>query len=382
MLWEQMQPLVSTLSDLIRINSVNPAYAQGVNERDIQDCIGAFFRRREMGVREQEVLPGRPNLIVAIPGRNPERRLILEAHCDTAGVEGMSAPFEPVIENGRIYGRGACDTKGGLVAMMHAIADVHESGVKPPCEVWFVSAMDEEHSCQGATFFCRDLQAAGAVIAEPTGLRMIRASKGCVRWNITVHGKAAHSAKPHLGVSAILGMSRLLLELEKDNGALGELSHPLLGSPTWNAGQIMGGTQVNIVPARCTVSIDRRMIPGETPEQVLAAFQRTLDRFGAAHPQLRLEMEPPSVQDWPLDTPADAGIVRHTGAVLREFGLSDEAIGVPFGSDASKFGRAGVPAIIFGPGDIAQAHTAEEYLELDQLEQSYLVYRRLIETFE
>jgi len=382
MLWERMQPLLSTLCDLIRVNSINPAYAQGRPEREIQECVGAFFRRREMGVREQEVLPDRPNLIVAIPGRNPQRRLLLEAHCDTAGVEGMSAPFEPVVEGGRVYGRGACDTKGGLAAMMHAVADVYESGVKPPCEVWFVSAMDEEHSCQGATFFCQDVEAAGAVIAEPTELRLIRASKGCVRWNITVHGKAAHSAKPHLGVSAILGMARLVLELERDNGLLGELSHPLLGSPTWNAGQIQGGTQVNIVPERCTISIDRRMIPGENPAEVMAGFQRTVDRFVAGNAGLRVEMEPPSVQDWPLDTAEDAAIVRCTSAVLRELGLQDAPEGVPFGSDASKFGRAGVPAIIFGPGNIAEAHTAGEFLDLDELEKAYSVYRRLIETFE
>ncbi|MBL8176507.1 MAG: ArgE/DapE family deacylase [Bryobacterales bacterium] len=377
-----MQTLVSTLSDLIAVNSVNPAYEMGAPECGIQERIGAFFRRQEMGVREQEVVAERPNLIVSIPGRNPKRRLILEAHCDTAGVEGMDAPFEPAVDGGRIYGRGACDTKGGLAAMMHAIADVHKSGKKPPCEVWFVSAMDEEHSCQGATFFCRDVEAAGAVIAEPTQLRLVRASKGCVRWNITVYGKAAHSAKPHLGVSAILGMSRLLLELEKDNATMDTVSHPLLGSPTWNAGQIAGGTQVNIVPERCTVSIDRRMIPGETPEEVLAGFQRTLDRFAAAHPGLRVRMDPPSVQDWPLDTAAETAIVRHTAEVLRELGLNEEPVGVPFGSDASKFGRAGVPAIIYGPGDIAQAHTSEEFLELEQLEKAYLVYRRLIETFE
>ncbi|MBS1830206.1 MAG: M20 family metallopeptidase [Acidobacteria bacterium] len=377
-----MQPLIDTLSALIRVNSINPAYAQGNVERHIQDVIGAFFRRRDIGVREQEVLPDRPNLIATIPGRNPNRRLILEAHCDTAGIESMDAPFDPIIANNRIHGRGACDTKGGLAAMMHAIADVHASGTKPPCEVWFVSAMDEEHSCQGSTFFCRDVEAAGAVIAEPTELRLIRASKGLVRWNITITGKAAHSAKPHLGVSAILGMARLLLELERDNEALNVTPHPLLGGPTWNAGQINGGTQVNIVPERCTISIDRRMIPGETPAQVLAGFQQTIDRVSAAHPEMKIEMEPPMLSDFPLDTSETAGIVQQTAAVLRELGLPDTPEGVPYGSDASKFGRAGVPAIIFGPGNIAHAHTPHEYLDLDQLEKAYLVYRRLIETFE
>ncbi|MBI4904986.1 MAG: M20 family metallopeptidase [Acidobacteria bacterium] len=372
--------LIETLADLVRINSVNPAYANGRAEREIQDYVTEFFRSRGIEVREQMVLPDRPNVIATLPGSNAARRLVLEAHCDTAGVEGMDTPFHPVVRSARLYGRGACDTKAGLAAMMHAIADVHASSLAPPCEVVFVSAMDEEHSCQGATRLCKDLRASGAVIAEPTGLRMVRASKGCVRWRVTVHGRAAHSSKPHLGANAIVGMAELLRELDVE--LLGEGVHPLVGGPTMNVGQIEGGTQVNIVPERCAISIDRRLIPGEDPADVMLACQNILDRFRAVHPDLRAEMEAPSVQDWPLDTPAASDIVRVTGQVLAGIGLDAEPIGVPFGSDASKFGRAGIPAIILGPGSIDVAHTPDEYVPIVEVERACLVYRRLIEVFE
>lgn len=373
--------LVETLAALVRINSVNPAYANGRAEGAIQEWVAGFFRAMGLDVEVQEVLPGRPNVIARLPGADATRRLVLEAHCDTAGIEGMDAPFDPVVRGGRMYGRGTCDTKAGLAAMMQAVADVHASGVPPACEVWLVSAMDEEHSCQGSRWFCRDLRAAAAVIAEPTSLRMVRTSKGCVRWRVTLIGKAAHSAKPHLGVSAILAMARLLPELHADPALLGSGTHPLVGGPTINVGQIEGGTQVNIVPERCTITIDRRLIPGEHPRDVLTACRNMLERFCLRHPELRWEMETPSVEDWPLDTPADAAIVRRTAAVLDELGLDGEPIGVPFGSDASKFGQAGVPAIILGPGSIDVAHTPFEFVDLPEVEQAYRVYRRLIETF-
>ena len=152
--------ILGTLRDLIGINSVNPAYDAQCSEREIQEYIEEFFVSRGIAVRRQEVLPGRFNVVASLPGRNSSRRLIFEAHSDTAGVDGMTIPpFEPCLRGGRLYGRGACDTKSGLAAMMHAFADLKAAGCQPPCELWMVASVDEEHSCRGVLKLCENLKA-------------------------------------------------------------------------------------------------------------------------------------------------------------------------------------------------------------------------------
>lgn len=379
MSWE----LIQTLADLVRINSVNPAYPHGAPEEEIQRYVLDFFQRRGIAAVEQEVLPRRANVIASLPGRNPDRRIVFEAHSDTAGIEGMTIPpFEPAVRNGRLHGRGACDTKAGLAAMMHALADLKRPGAAPPCEVWVVSAVDEEHRYRGVLKLREKLRASAAVISEPTELRMAVASKGCLRWRITVQGKAAHSSKPHLGVNAIQQMARLLVALESESERLGSVRHPLVGSPSLNVGLIEGGTQVNIVPGSCSITLDRRLIPGEDPDRVLAGYEEFLAKLQGVEPGLEVTAEPPMVQDWPLETPADSPISARASEALRGAGLDPRATGVPFGSDASKFAQAGIPAIILGPGSIDQAHAAEEYVALEQVEQAFVVYRQVMTSFE
>ncbi len=375
--------LVKILEDLIRIKSVNPAYDRESSEKHIQAFVLDFFRERGILAEEQQVLDGRANIIAKLPGKNASRRIVFEAHCDTAGVEGMAIPpFEPQITNGRIYGRGACDTKAGLAAMMLAIADLKRAKLQPACEVWIVSAIDEEHTYRGVLKLLEDLQAAAAVVSEPTGMKMAIASNGCLRWRITVRGKAAHSSKPRLGTNAIEHMARVVASLEDASTFLNKLHHPLLGSPTLNVGLIQGGTQVNVVPDTCWIELDRRLIPGEDPDDVLNSYRDVLYGLQASGEQLEWSMEEPMLQDLPMETPPDSAIVTCTAQVLRELGLSDQPIGVPFGSDASKLARTGIPSIILGPGDIEQAHTADEYVELEQAEKAFLVYRRLMSLFE
>ena len=140
-------PLIQTLASLVRINSVNSSYEGGPGEREVATWVRGFFEQRGIEVWEQEVFPGRPNVIARLPGRDASRRVILEAHTDTVSVQGMSIPpFEPRVEDGKMYGRGSCDTKAGLAAMMHAVASLHEAGLQPPCEVWLAAVVDEEFS--------------------------------------------------------------------------------------------------------------------------------------------------------------------------------------------------------------------------------------------
>lgn len=375
-------PVLQTLTKLVSINSVNSSYEGGPGEAEIAGWIQSFFEERGMEVWQQEVFPGRPNVIVRLAGQDPSRRVILEAHTDTVSVQGMTIPpFEPRLENGKLYGRGSCDTKAGLAAMMHAVASLHEEGLRPPCEVWLAAVVDEEFSYRGVVKLCEGLTAHAALVAEPTGLRAVIASKGIVRWRILVRGKAAHSGKPHLGVNAISHMARIVLALEQDHHELAARSHPLLGPATVNVGVIHGGVQVNVVPDQCAIEIDRRLLPGETVAGVLAHYQRMLDRLAQANPTFDAVMETPMLTDEALETPADAAPVRVAGEVLAAMGRDSEPCGVPFSSDASKLSRQGVPSIVIGPGSIDQAHAAVEYVDAAEVQSACEFYRNFILSF-
>ena len=378
-----LSPVIQTLSDLVRINSVNSAYEGGPGEREIATWIKAFFDKRGIETREQEVFPGRPNVIARLPGRDPTRRVILEAHMDTVSVKGMTIPpFDPRVEDGKLYGRGSCDTKAGLAAMMYAVASLHEERIQPPCEVWLAAVVDEEYSFRGVVKLCEGLSGVAALVSEPTNLRAVIASKGVLRWRIVVRGKAAHSGKPHLGVNAINHMARIVLALEQDHQSLTVRSHPLLGPATVNVGVIQGGVQVNFVPDQCAIEVDRRLLPGEAVEDVLADYQATLDRLRQLYPTLDAYMEPPMLVDHPLETSAEAAPARLASAMLAEMGLDATPCGVPFGSDASKLSRQGIPSIVIGPGSIDQAHAAVEYVEIDEVERAVEFYRRFILEFD
>lgn len=378
-----MSPLIQTLSDLVRINSVNSSYEGGPGEGEVAAYVRRFFEQRGIEVTEQVVFPGRNNVLVRLPGRNPNRRLVLEAHMDTVSIKGMTIPpFEPNIVGGRLYGRGSVDDKAGLATMMHAVAAIHESGEKPLCEVLLAAVVDEEFSFRGVVKLVEGLKADAAIVAEPTEMRVVIASKGTLRWRIVVRGKAAHSAKPHLGINAVSHMARIVLELEKDHAALAARPHPLLGPGTCNVGVIRGGVQVNFVPDECAIEIDRRMLPGETAASVLSHYQGIIDALKLTYADLDAIMEPPMLVDEALETPADSAISSIASDTLRSMGLDGMPGGVPFCSDASKLSRAGIPTIIFGPGSIDRAHVADEYVELDQVEQAFEFQRRMLMSFE
>lgn len=369
-------PVLRLLAELVRINSVNPSYGGDGSEAHVVGFLETWFQERNIETWRQDVFPGRPNLIARLPGRDPSRRLIFEAHTDTVSVAGMTIPpFEPTVRDGRMYGRGSCDTKAGLAAMSSAMVSLKRDGLVPPCEIWVVAAADEEHSFGGVRKLLEGLQATAAVVSEPTQMRISRASKGVLRWRIECRGKAAHSSKPHTGVNAISNMARVVLALESENEKLAGMSHPLLGAGTLNVGCINGGRQVNIVPDSCTIDVDRRLLPGEAIADVLAHYRDVLRDVPGVH------FAEPMLEDEAFETAADADIVRAAMSVADGLQTESEPIGVPFGTDASKFSRAGVPAIICGPGDIDLAHGAVEYVEIEQVERAQAFYRELMLAF-
>jgi len=398
-----MPTVIDTLADLVRINSVNPSYEGGVPELAVANYVERFFQQRGIEVWRQWVYPDRPNVIARVQGRNPQRRVVLEAHLDTVSVRGMTIdPWEPNIVDGKLFGRGACDTKGGLAAMMHSVARLVEERTVPACEIIFAATIDEEYSFRGVVALCDSLAAGpvdphvlsqelaprqpwtaqAALVAEPTDLRAVIASKGVLRWKVETLGTAAHSSKPHLGVNAIEHMAHLILAIEQDSHRLATQAHPLLGTATCNVGVIRGGVQVNFVPDRCEIEIDRRLLPHEDREDVLQQYARLFDQLAAQHTGLRYVMHPPMLSDRPLETAPDATAVCTLQNVLSELGLDSQVCGVPYGSDASKLSAIGIPSIILGPGSIDQAHAAEEYIECHQVELATQVYLNFLLAME
>ena len=223
---------------------------------------------------------------------------------------------------------------------------------------------------------CEGLRGDAAIVAEPTGLRAVTAAKGVLRWKLRTIGKAAHSAKPHLGVNAINQMAQVLLALEQDAIALDSTKHRLLGPATLNVGLIRGGEQINFVPDTCEIAIDRRLLPGENPHEVWAAVGERLAALG-----LHLEMDEPMIADGPLETRSTERVAIVAQQVLRAMGCEDELAGVPFGSDASKLARQGIPSLIFGPGSIDQAHAAVEFVECDQVSAALTFYIDFLKQF-
>lgn len=373
---------IAILQDLVRINSINAFYPGGPGEAELSNYIESFWQSHGIETYRQPVLPGRDNVIAELPGADPQKRLLLEAHMDTVSVAGMTIPpFSPTIQDGKLFGRGSCDTKAGLACMMAAVALTKHQGLMPNATVCMASVIDEEFSCKGVLRLCEDLKATAAIVAEPTELKTVIASKGVLRWRITAKGKQAHSSKVHLGINAIEHMGHLLVALEQYHQGLSSITHPLLGPATGNIGLIEGGVQVNFVPDLCSIQIDRRLLPFEKLDSVLGGYQAVVDRVAEKIPGSDFQMEPPLLYDAGLETPADASIARLSCSILKKMGYSDQVEGVAYGSDGTHIRALGIETIIFGPGSIDQAHTEREYIDIDQVQTAFEYYQHIIREF-
>lgn len=378
-----MSSVLDTLASLVSINSINPEW-RGPGESEVAAFVRSYFETCGIEVWEEEVLPGRNNVMARLPGKDSGRAVILEAHMDTVSVDDMTIPpFQPDIKDGLLYGRGSCDTKAGLAGMMEALRSLKEEGQTPPCDVILAAVVDEEHAYRGVVTLVDSLQkrkihAIACVVAEPTELRLVRANKGVLRWKIQTHGVSAHSSKPHLGKNAIVAMAKVIGELETFHQKIGERSHPLVGVSTCNIGIIEGGAQVNFVPEKCTITLDQRLLPGETALGVYAEYEALLRKMKNDHPELEVTMSEPLLTDEAMETPENSEVVSAAAKVLSQLDLNPEPCGVPFGCDCTKLSRAGIPSIIFGPGSIDQAHGAVEYVDVNEAQLGFDFYRRFL----
>jgi acetylornithine deacetylase len=364
-----MDPAISLLRELVAIDSVNPSLVPGAaGEAAIADAIAAHLRRIGLDVEIEDAAPGRPNVIGVLEGRRPGRSLMLCGHVDTVGVEGMQAPFDPVERDGRLYGRGSQDMKGGVAAMIDAARVIAGEGLERGRLV-IACVVDEEFASIGADALVVRWRADAAVVTEPTDLQIAVGHKGFAWFEVETRGRAAHGSRPLEGRDAIMRMGRVLHELEQLDRRLQAVPpDSLLGTASLHASIISGGREMSSYPDRCTLKIERRTVGGESSEGVTEEIDGIVKRLKEADAEFEASVtamvsRPP--YRIPVDNDLPAALARALAATGGATGNRD-FVGMTFWTDAAVLGAAGIPAVLFGPGG-AGLHSTEEYVEIQDV---------------
>lgn len=389
-----MSDPLATLANLVRRPSVNPMGRDVSGPEYLEGRVTEYLVQRfaadGLPFVRQKVAPGRDNVFARLEATVPGGPVILwDAHQDTVPADGMTIePFTPLERDGRLYGRGACDVKGGMAAMLVALDRLRTSESPRHATVLFVATVNEEFGFSGAKAVAslwaepggeaaagdaavREFVGpapAAAIVAEPTDLDIVTQHKGAVRWRIRVHGRACHSSFPEHGENAIYPAGRAILAIETLARELlaRNPDHPC-GPPTLSLGTVRGGSGVNLVPDLCVLEIERRLVPGESPRQ---ARDEVVERIRAACGDARIEHEAPFLESGGLsaDHPAAVGLAQGLAAAAQRCGRSaPRRLAARYGTNASVYAAAGVPCVVFGPGSIAQAHTVDEWIDLAEV---------------
>ena len=362
--------IIALLVDLVRIPSVNPP-------ADTQECAELILRKLKDEKIDARIVKGndrQANVVAKLRGRNNGKTLLLNGHIDVVapGEDWTMDPFGGEIDDGKIYGRGTCDMKSGVAAMMAAMIGLKRSGAAFNGEIIFQGVADEETGSQWGTVYLLEKgigkNADFAIVSEPTSLKVATGNRG-LRWiDISVKGKACHAGRPHLGINSVQYAANLIqaitsMKFESQNDFF-EVSSPSISVTT-----IKGGTKVNIIPERCDLAIDRRMMPGETSDSVMKELQQVVDALLQDENELQVEMNVRSGFWDPFLTPENEPVVQATLAAVEEVtGTRPEILGKAGCTDASHiFHRGAVPTVIFGPGNEKLAHMADECVEIEHL---------------
>ena len=367
------QNVVELCQSLVRIPSVNPAGNPGVERPGEKACAEfvADFLESECGARA-EIRPAfetRPNVVGFFPkNRAGKPRIVFAPHTDTVSVAGMSInPFAAELRDGKIFGRGACDTKGPMAAMLWALREMRDEIAELPVEVVFAGLMGEEAGQHGAKAFVANTHADFALVAEPTGCDIVHTHKGSTWLTLRTRGRAAHSSRPELGENAIVKMLRLLDFVRTEMTAeFATILDPVLGAPTVSIGTISGGAKTNIVPESCEATVDLRTVPSQAVPEFAGLLEK---RLRAICPDAEIEL----AVSRPLFTDPSHPFIH----ALEKAG--GKCVGAPWFCDAAIFSVAGIPAVAAGPGDIAQAHTPDEWIAVEELERGVKFYRAFLE---
>jgi len=375
--------LTTLLENLIRINSINPDLIAGANgETEIAAFIAEWAARAGLEVMVQEAAPGRPNVIVIARGSGGGKNLMLNGHIDTVGLADMSDPFGARIEDNKLYGRGAYDMKAGVAASL--IAAKRARSLQLRGDVIVTAVADEEVASLGTQAICRELhrwRPDAVIVTEPTEMEIAVAHRGFVWFDIETFGVAAHGSRPHLGVDAIAKMGQVLVELEKHDLHLrANPTHPHVGSGSIHASLIQGGQELSSYPAYCKLQVERRTIPGETPDLAQAQLQAILDACARADSAFKAKLTRGLVRD-PFEVNEDAPIVQLCQqSVAQITGRPAKIGGVSFWADSALFSAAGVQTVLLGPTGFG-AHGSVEWVDLDTVQQCAEVYTGVAQAF-
>ncbi len=364
------------LAELIALPSVNPAFVSSAEtlarparlplagEKNVADFLASVAANSGLEIEFQNVLPGRSNLIARLrPKHKIKQTILLAPHLDTVGADEKQ--LAPQRKNGRLHGRGACDTKGSVAAMLVALCELAEAKTRPlATEIIFTGLIDEENVQAGSrALVASQFKADLAIIGEPTRCQVVTAHKGSLWLRLETRGRAAHGATPQLGKNAVHEMARIVEVLETHYAAqLRQRKHKLLGHGTVNVGRISGGKQPNIVPDQCEILVDRRTLPGETE----ASVRREISALLKTKKLAATISSDKSVPCLALETNFKLPLVQ---TFFNSVGQT-KPIGVDYFCDAAVLAAGGIPSVVFGPGDIAQAHTADEWISLAELERA------------
>lgn len=367
------------LRELIAVPSVNPAFIPmndpKAGEQRVADFLAATAAQASLSIEFQKVSSNRSNFITRVsPLGKITKRILLAPHLDTVPAANEKQ-YSPVNKNGRIYGRGACDTKGSVAAMLCALISLANDVNRPQqTEIIFAGLIDEEDGQRGSRALAAGgLKADLAIVGEPTELKIVTAHKGSLWLRLETHGKAAHGSTPHLGNNAVHEMARVVDLLETTYAKqLRRRRHPLLGHATISVGTIAGGTQPNVVPDHCVISADRRTLPGETELSVRREIQQIL-RAKKISATVDDSKSAPCLS---VETNFKLPLVQQFFRTLGQKKL----IGVDYFCDAAVLSQAGIPSVVFGPGNIAQAHTSDEWISISQLEEATRMLIRFFQT--
>jgi len=370
--------LEELLAQMVSFDTVNPLVG---GPAEGQEALAAHLEKIARGwglSTRRAAVEGNTssNLVVTCEPVPGGEWLMFESHMDTVGTAGMTiAPHGGKIEGGRLYGRGACDTKGSGAAMLWALRE-YARDARRPRNAALLFAVDEEVRMTGAQAFAKKElkeflpKLRGVIVGEPTLLKPVVAHNGVIRWRTITRGRAVHSSVPSKGVSAISAMLKVVETLESKYVPSVTRSHPLTGSAAASVNVIRGGNAVNIIPAYCEIECDRRTVPGETPEQVLSERDTALAGHTVEHDSLYVVPA--------MDDALGRNFHKWISPVLTRHGCDATGRGAAYVTDASHYAAAGAPCIVWGPGDLAQAHTKDEWVALDQLNQASAVYLDLL----
>ncbi|HEY0243198.1 MAG TPA: ArgE/DapE family deacylase [Gemmatimonadaceae bacterium] len=376
----RQEDAVALTRALVKIDSRNPTLSSdGPGERDVAHALAGFLEAWGFSVELSDSVPGRPNLVARIGPRDTPA-MMFAGHLDTVGVEGMTHdPWSGDTADGKLYGRGSCDMKSGVAAMcVGALRAARQAGKNAKRQIVIAAVTDEEYESLGMrALLDSGIRADLAILTEPTRLAICPAHRGFVWTEIEFIGRAAHGSRYDVGIDAIRHAGLVLAELDElDAGPLHTRSHRLLGRPSLHASTIVGGIGMSTYPDRCMLRVERRTIPGESPDDSLAEIRSACDRVRARRPDLDATVRLIAAQE-PSDVDVDAPVVHAVANALAAEKLSAPVEGLSAWTDAALLNAAGIPAICFGPGDITLAHAAEEFVPVDEIEKATAVLARV-----